>query len=119
MYDIINYPQDSESLLEKFLKEVQIKKRDSLTYNEVHKYLKQLEIHGFDINAKFKKNVFVKITNNSCNHLFELKIRNARIFVTTKDGCFYILNGFYKKSQTTPTKELDMAKKCVLEIHKK
>lgn len=70
---------------------------------------------GFDMNDQFKRESYKKIDE----HLYELRNRNIRVFFTYKNHTFYLLNGFFKKSQDTPVQEIELAKKYIKEIHKK
>lgn len=49
--------------------------------------------------------------------MYELRPKNFRILLTEKEGVFYILNGFYKKTNKTPAAEKDIARKHIKIIH--
>lgn len=114
MYEVIIYPDFDNALIDGLITDIK-KSGDQKKYADLKKYLKNLSKFGFQINTRFKAQAFKKITSN----LYELRPPNFRIFFTEKDDIFYILHGFYKKTQKTPLREISKAKKYVKIIHKK
>ena len=80
---------------------------DSLETNvgaKVAGLIVMLQNNGFNLPPPYSKKISA--------YLFELRTSGkiaVRIFYTELNGCFYLLHGFKKKSQKTPTKEIKTA----------
>jgi phage-related protein len=61
------------------------------------------------------------LVRKMADHLWELRTslptgREARLLFTADETCIVVLHGFMKKSQKTPTHELDLAVRRLREI---
>lgn len=111
MYKVIHYPENGNALINGLLDDILLS-GDSRNYSDFLKYLEKLAAHGFKMNIDFKAQSYKKLDKD----LYELRPKNFRILFTFKDNTFYILNGFFKKTQEAPVKQLDIARKHVKEI---
>jgi phage-related protein len=82
------------------------------TYSKVFKQIKLLE--------KFELNLTMPYSKPISQNLFELRIRGQqeiRIFYCFYKNKIYLLNSFTKKTQKTPQREIDIAKKRISLLH--
>src|SRR5690606_20290766 len=114
MYEVVIYPENEEALVQDLIQSVK-ESGDSRNYIEIYKYLEKLAEFGLDMNVKFKRDSFKYLESD----LYELRPRNMRILFTKSNNTFYILNGFFKKSQKTPNREIEIARKHIKDIHHK
>jgi|AntRauTorckE6833_2_1112554.scaffolds.fasta_scaffold30985_2 phage-related protein len=112
MFDVISYPEDGRALIVDLIADIK-KSGNQKYYKDFRKYMDKLSEHGFDINTEFKAEAMKKLEDD----MYELRPDNFRILFTNKDGVFYILNGFFKKSQKTPKTKKDIARKYIKQIH--
>jgi phage-related protein len=114
MYDVIPYPDQDSALIKDLIDKIK-KSGNSKNYIDLKRYTNMLGKYGFKMNDMFKKGSYKRLDEN----LYELRPTNFRIFFTFKNQTFYLLHGFFKKSQETPMQEIELAKKYIKEIHKK
>ena len=114
MFDVIPYPEDGRALIIDLIDDIK-KSGNQKDYKDFRKYMDKLSEHGFEINTEFKAEALKKLEDD----MYELRPDNFRILLTYKDDVFYILNGFFKKSQKTPKSKKDLARKYIKEIHKR
>ena len=113
MYEVKPYPDIDSALLKSLIDDIE-KSGDNKNYNDFRKYTSKLEEHGLEMNEKFKRQSIRKLEE----HMYELRPKNFRILFTFKDETFYLLNGFFKKTDETPSQEKDIARKHIKIIHK-
>lgn len=112
MYDVIPYPDIDNALINDLMEQFK-KSGDNRNYSDFKKYTKKLAEYGLEMNEKYKRGSFKKLEND----MYELRPTNFRIMFTCKDQIFYLLNGFFKKSDETPPAEKDLARKYIKIIH--
>jgi phage-related protein len=79
---------------------------DIVLIKTIHKYIEALKRHGKLMNMEFSKGTYEQLETN----LFEIKPGRVRILFTYKEGTFYLLHAFYKKSNQTPEQEKSIAR---------
>jgi phage-related protein len=112
VYNIISYPDNGRPLIRDLIEKMK-KSGYSKYYIDLRKYTKNLAEFGLEMNRKFKSESFKKIEDD----MYELRPPEFRIIFTKKDDRFYLLNGFFKKSNETPRSEIDTARKHIRDIH--
>ena len=102
MYEVEFYKKTNESIpVLDFIKKL----NNENEKEKIFAYIKYLREYGLTLREPHIK----KLTNTD---IWELRPRNNRIlFFCFKDGNFVLLNGFVKKTQKTPQKEIDRAAK--------
>ena len=113
MYEVKPYPDIDSALIKSLMVDIE-ESGDNRNYNDFIRYTTKLEEHGLDMNEKFKRQSIRKLEE----HMYELRPKNFRILFTYKDWIFYLLNGFFKKTDETPTQQKDIARKHIKIIHK-
>jgi len=81
-----------------------IEKQDRKSYTKIIRYIELLEEYGSYLKPPYIKKLQDK--------LFELRITGTtsiRIIYTVMNNGYYLLHGFIKKSQKTPSRELKTA----------
>ena len=89
-----------EAYVEKFIRSL-----DPVATAKVLRTLELLEKHGSDLGMPHSKSLG--------KGLFELRVRGTmeiRIFYAFAKNDMYLLHAFQKKSQQTPTKEIELAR---------
>lgn len=114
MHHVIPYPDDGSPLINELI--IAIKASgDPKNWADFIKYTKKLAEYGLAMNTSFKRESFKRLEPD----MYELRPPNFRIMFTVKDNKFYLLNGFFKKGQDTPTGEKNIARKHIKKIHNK
>ena len=114
MYEVIPYPDKDRALINDLIADIK-SSGNPKNWIDLRKYMDKLAEHGLEMNEKFKRESFKKLEDD----LYELRTTNLRVMFTFFNGKFYILNGFFKKSQSTPPSEIEIARKHIKNIHKK
>ena len=108
MYELILYhtrngQSEIEAYLDTLAKEAQTNKTSRINREKILAYMKALSLYGTRLGMPFVKHIG--------DNLWELRPLSNRIFFFYwKDNQFVLLHHFIKKSQKTPTKELQQAK---------
>lgn len=79
------------------------------TYSKVLKCIKLLETYSYSLTMPYSKPI--------SQNLFELRIRGqqeVRIFYCFYNNQIYLLHSFIKKTQKTPQREINIAKKRIM-----
>lgn len=106
MYSIEYYRRESNvAPVEDFIKEIH-RSGDIVLIRTIHKYIEALKRHGKMMNTEFSQGTYEQLETN----LFEIKPGKVRILFTYKEGSFYLLHAFYKKSNQTPEQEKSIAR---------
>ncbi len=109
MYEIVFYEdKNGKSEIVDFIKELNRKsstnKESRINFNKVVAYLDLLE--------EFGTRVGEPVTKHLEGEIWELRpLRNRLLYAYYKDSKFIILHHFIKKTQKTPRRELEQAKK--------
>lgn len=109
MYDVIFYrDKNGKSDVEDYIRELSQKsatsKNDRVNFTKILSYLTSL--------AKYGTRVGTPVVKHICDDIGELRPLSNRIFFFYwEDNKFVILSHFIKKSQKTPKKEIENAKK--------
>lgn len=85
--------------------------QDMATGAKITSYIDLLESHGPYLKPPYIKKIY--------NKLYELRISGkvaVRIFYTIRNGEYYLLHAFKKKSQKTPPREIKVALDRMREI---
>lgn len=114
MYDVIPYPDTDSALINDLIADIK-SSGNPKNWADFRRYLEKLAEFGLEMNEKFKSQSFKKLEDD----MYELRPTNFRIMFTFFNGKFYILNGFFKKSQSTPQSAIELARKHIKHIHKK
>ena len=114
MYDVIPYPERDRALINDLIADIK-SSGDPKNWADLNRYMEKLAEYGLEMNEKFKRESYKKLEDD----MFELRPTNFRVMFTFFDGKFYILNGFFKKSQSTPQSAIDTARKHIKQIHNK
>ncbi len=108
MYELIFYHSrngisEIEAHLDELAKKAQTNKTSRINREKILAYMKALSLYGTRLGMPFVKHIG--------GDLWELRPLSNRIFFFYwKDNQFVLLHHFIKKSQKTPTKELQQAK---------
>ena len=108
-FEIVFYEsQDGKSQIWDFLEDLRRKSRTSkdarVQYNQVSLYIRLLSKNGTNMNEA--------ITKHLDENIWKLRPGNNRVFYFfAQKDTFVLLHQFRKKSQKTPRRELDRAKK--------
>lgn len=78
----------------------------------IDKYIGALKEHGKLMNSEFSRNTFEQLEPD----LYEIKPGMVRILLTFKDGTFFLLHAFYKKSNKTPEQDKAVARRRLRQI---
>lgn len=111
MYDVDFYPDNDRALINRLVEQIR-ESRDQRNYKEFRNLLSNLIEFSFEMKKEFKRDSLKKLEDD----LFELRGTKIRIFITYIKGKFYVLNGFFKKSQKTPLSEIEIARRYIKEI---
>lgn len=111
MYDVDFYPDNDRALINRLVEQIS-ESKDQRNYKEFRNLLSNLIEFGFEMKEEFKRDSLKKLEDD----LFELRGTKIRIFITYIKGKFYVLNGFFKKSQKTPLSEIEIARRYIKEI---
>jgi phage-related protein len=105
---IVNqYPSEDDSLLISLWEYIKSSGNQKL-YNQVNKHIDMLELHGLEMNKRFKRKSFKQLDKD----LYELRPDNVRItFTIDSIGVAWLLTWFKKESDETPPHEIDKARK--------
>lgn len=105
-YQIRLYQTSLANPIEKFIYQLQ-----KPTIAKILRTIDLLETYGLTLGMPHSKRIEPNI--------YELRIRGQeeiRILYTSKNGIFYLLNAFKKKSRQTPVKELELARQRLTKI---
>lgn len=107
MYDIYFYKdkKDNQPVLD-YMRELASKggKDSRIKLNKINDYIKVLSHHGTRAGEPFIKHLE--------GDIWELRpLRDRILFVAWLDGSFVLLHQFMKKSQKTPKREIEQAKR--------
>lgn len=96
---------DNEPVLEYMYELADRKDKDSrIKLNKINDYIQALSVYGTQLSENYVKHLD--------GDIWELRpIRNRILFVGWHNGSFVLLHHFMKKSQKTPRKEIDKAKR--------
>ena len=84
-------------------------KNSRIQLNKIRDYVKALEEHGTQIGKPYVKHIV--------DDIWELRpIRNRIFFVVLIGDNYVLLHQFVKKTQKTPRREIEQAKKEALEV---
>ena len=115
MYNVVFYKDENgRSEVEEYLLELKHKKdkETRIKLNKIIAYLNMLEKEGKNIGEPYIKHIEEDI--------WELRpLRDRILFAYWKDNKFIILSIFMKKTQKTPRKEIEKAKKNLKEFIKR
>lgn len=107
MHKIFFYKDKSgnEPVLEYMYELADRKDKDSrIKLNKINDYIQALSVYGTQLSENYVKHLD--------GDIWELRpIRNRILFVGWHNGSFVLLHHFMKKSQKTPRKEIDKAKR--------
>ena len=109
MYNVVFYEtQDGKSQIWEFLEELRIKAATSKDARIQHKqaslYIELLQQNGTRLNEN--------ITKHLEDGIWELRLGNNRVFYFFfQDNTFVLLHQFRKKTQKTPKREMEKAKR--------
>lgn len=107
MYEILFFRDNNgREPVKEFIQELSKKKdKDSrINFNKIADYIKILSIYGTSIGEPYIKHLD--------NEIWELRpIRNRILFASFDGDKFVLLHHFIKKTQKTPVKEIDAAKR--------
>lgn len=95
----------NEPVLEYMYELADRKDKDSrIKLNKINDYIQALSVYGTQLSENYVKHLD--------GDIWELRpIRNRILFVGWQNGSFVLLHHFMKKSQKTPRKEIDKAKR--------
>ena len=112
MYDIELYTDNNGNCqIEQYLKKLRKSKTDQIKSNKIRMYINLLSEYGFDLKEPYLKKVDKEI--------WELRpLKNRILFASIFQNKFVLLTIFTKKTQKTPKKEIEKAKRF-LEDYKK
>ena len=107
MYDVVFYRdiQGREPTLE-YIQELgsRIDKNSRVNFQKIRDYVKYLQTVGVQAKEPFAKRLDGEI--------WEIRpIRNRLLYAALDGNCFIILHHFIKKTQKTPKREIDQAKR--------
>lgn len=109
MYSIFFYKDRSgKQELKDYLTKLNAKsdKNSRINFNKIRDYIKLLQIHGTALSEPFVKHIEGEI--------WELRpLRNRILFFTCYGNNIILLSHFIKKTQKTPKKELEKAKRMM------
>lgn len=111
MYDVDFYPDNDRALINRLVEQIR-ESGDQRNYKEFRNLLSNLIKFGFEMKKEFRRDSLKKLEDD----LFELRGTKIRIFITYIKGKFYVLNGFFKKSEKTPLSEIEIARRYIKEI---
>lgn len=97
--------ENGVSPVEEFLEDLR-KSGDVLLIRTIAKYIDALKKHGKQMNSEFASNSYKQLEPN----LMEIKPGKVRVLMTFKEGTFFLLHAFYKKTNKTPEQEKSIAK---------
>ena len=107
MYEILFFRDNNgREPVKEFIQELSKKKdKDSrINFNKIADYIKILSIYGTSIGEPYIKHLD--------DEIWELRpIRNRILFASFDGDKFVLLHHFIKKTQKTPVKEIDAAKR--------
>lgn len=107
MYEVFFYrDKNGKSEVEEYLQELNKKdnKESKIKFNKIIAYINMLEQYGISIGEPYIKHIQ--------NNIWELRpIRDRIFFAHWDNNKFIILNVFMKKTQKTPDKEIEKAKR--------
>ena len=113
MYDVDFYTdKDGKKPIKEFIEELEKKgetsKRERIRANKIYTYMYALEQYGTRIGEPVVKHIE--------GELWELRPNNDRVFFFFwKDNKFIMLHHFLKKTNKTPKREIEQAKKNMLD----
>ena len=114
MYKVRFYrKKDGESPVEEYIKKLASQKgKDSrINLGKIRDYIKILEEHGTRAGEPFVKKIDDK------EDIWELRPLGNRIFfVAWIENTFVLLHGFQKKTQKTPPRQIDQARREVKDL---
>lgn len=105
-YEVIFFTNGSSRPVQKFIASL-----SKNTHSKISRAINVLEAYGPDIGMPRARRM--------SNNLWELRIKgleNIRFFYCAKNESVILLHGFKKKTQKTPAKELEIAKKRLTHI---
>lgn len=117
MYKIIFYrDKNGTSEVEEYIKELSAKRNTSkdfkIKFTKVVSYIDLLSRNGFELNAPYIKHIDAEI--------WELRpLRDRILFAYWDKNKFILLNHFMKKTQKTPEREIEKAKRLLQEYKRR
>ena len=109
MYNIKIYKdKNGKSQIEEYIKELHSKKdkNSNIKFNKIVAYIRMLQENGLLLGEPFIKHIEEEI--------WELRPLRDRILFTYKENnTFILLNCFVKKTQKTPKREIEKAKRLI------
>ena len=113
MYNIEIYEDENgKSEIQEYIKELQRRnnKSDKIKFNKIVSYIRMLSKNGLNLGFPFIKHLE--------NDIWELRpLRDRILFAYYKEHSFVLLSIFMKKTQKTPRREIEKAKR-ILEDYK-
>ena len=110
MYEIKIYQdQNGRSEIEEYLKSLSIRKDKTsrIKYSKIIAYIRLLKQEGTRIGKPYVKHLM--------DDIWELRpLRDRILFAYVKDNTFLLLTYFIKKTQKTPAREIERAKKMLV-----
>lgn len=107
MYEILFFKdRNGREPVKEYILELSLKKdkNSRINFNKISDYIKALSIYGTRIGEPYVKHID--------GDIWELRpIRNRILFAAWNGDKFILLHHFIKKTQKTPTKEIDAAKR--------
>jgi phage-related protein len=87
-------------------------KDSRIKLNKIYEYIEVLKVYGKQAGEPYLKHLEGEI--------WELRpIRDRILFATWEEGCFILLHLFIKKTQKTPKKEIEQAKRNLLDYRER
>lgn len=109
MYSIIFYKdKKGKQEVKEYLEKLHMKsdKDSRINFNKIRDYIKLLQIHGIALSEPYVKHIDGEI--------WELRsLRNRILFFTYYGDKIVLLSHFIKKTQKTPNKEIEKAKRLM------
>ncbi|MCF0141454.1 MAG: type II toxin-antitoxin system RelE/ParE family toxin [Mogibacterium sp.] len=89
-----------------------IRKDSRIKVNKINDYIEILRRYGTRAGAPYIKHID--------GDIWELRpLRDRIFFVAWTDDCFYLLHHFVKKTQKTPAREIDKAKRELADLRER
>ncbi len=109
MYNIKIYKdKNGKSQLEEYIKELhnKIDKNSNIKFNKIVAYIRMLQENGLLLGEPFIKHIE--------DEIWELRpLRDRILFTYIENNTFILLNCFVKKTQKTPKREIEKAKRLI------
>ena len=112
LYNIYFYKDKSgKEPVAEYLSDLSTKndKNSRIKLNKIRDYIKLLSTHGLSLGEPYIKHIE--------GDLWELRpVRDRIFFITWQNNSFILLHHFLKKSQKTPKKEIEAAKRKINDL---